>query len=103
MPCSSAFCSTSTSRVYGGSGRTVTPKLSICSSPVGGRGNEHIVPKSARNGLSVPRTRFVSGGGLLVQAGLNARLAEWVGGPDRRLDDLVRTRHGGAVPPRRFS
>ena len=26
---------------------------------------------------------FVAGGGLPVQAGLNARLAEWVGGPIR--------------------
>src|SRR4026209_2007274 len=41
-PFFSPFCSTSTRRVYGGSGNAVRPKLSICSSSRSLAGNEHI-------------------------------------------------------------
>src|ERR1051325_2834144 len=77
-PSFSACCSTSTSRVYGGAGRTVTPKLSIVAGGV-----EHTAPKSARMALAFLLLAVAAGGALPFQAGINARLATFVGGPIR--------------------
>src|SRR4051794_41457298 len=80
-PLRSPFWSTSTSRVYGGSGRAVTPKLSIECSPVGGRGMSITPPKRLAMALVFLVLAFVAGGGLPGQAGLKARVAAVVGGP----------------------
>src|SRR5690348_1577080 len=83
-PCPSPFWNTSTRRVYGGSGRAVTPKLSMCSSsPVGGRGMSIPPRNPLAMALLYLLLAVVAGGALPFQAGINARLAAFVGGPIR--------------------
>src|SRR5439155_26088998 len=74
-PCCSASFISSIIRWYGGSGRTVTPKLSMAP-PSRWQGNEHIDAKSLRTVVwAYLLFAFAAGAVLPFQAGVNAQLA----------------------------
>src|SRR5215204_5394666 len=79
----SASCISSIIRRYGGSGRTVTPKLSI-EPPGRWQGNEHIAAKSPGTVVWLYLLfAFAAGVVLPFQAGVNTQLAVWLHSPVR--------------------
>ena len=82
-PCCSASFISSIIRWYGGSGRTVTPKLSI-DPPRSLAGDEHTAAKTPRT-VTWPYVlfAFAAGVALPVQFGINAQLAAWLHSPIR--------------------
>ena len=82
-PCASASSMSSRKRVYGGSGRTVTPKLSIEPPRRCGRGRAY--PRRSGSSAMWGYVAFglVAGAMIPFQAGINAQLATWVGSPIR--------------------
>src|SRR2546430_12433968 len=83
-PWPSAICMSSIIRWYGGSGRTVTPKLSMVPPRWRGRGTS-IPPRSSGGQMAALYFlfAFVAGAMLPFQAGINAQLAHWLHSPIR--------------------
>src|ERR687897_200940 len=83
-PCASASFVSSIRRWYGGSGRTVTPKLSNSGTPRSRAGKEAFSRESRRVATWPYYLFAIAAGAMLpVQFGINAQLASWVGSPLR--------------------
>src|ERR687897_2123424 len=81
-PCASASFVSSIRRWYGGSGRTVTPKLSNSGTPRSRAGKEAFSRESRRVATWPYYLFAIAAGAMLpVQFGINAQLASWVGSP----------------------